>query len=284
MERRNHLLLRLVIAFELAIIYTLIYFYGNYKVKDVVKEVINFDENKIVELNKEIDFYNNIEEETKKLNEEYIDNISKLEHMILNKETTAKIAYLTFDDGPYDLTQKYLDVLKKNNVRATFFTLGKTKYEETYKRIVNEDHMLANHTYYHNIWKGLYKSADNFMYQVQKLEDYIYSITNHKTTLVRFPGGSSTAGKLKNEIVNRLHSKGYKYVDWNCYTGDGSDTMMAKHDAYYYYKDTCKDDIIVILMHDYNYSTVNNLEKIIKDLRDRGYILLPLNNKSVMVK
>ena len=77
---------------------------------------------------------------------------------------------------------------------------------------------------------------------------------------------------------------GYKYVDWNCYTGDGSDKLMAEHDAYYWYKDTCKDDILVILMHDYNYSTVNNLDKIIKDLKVRGYILLPLHNKSMMVK
>ena len=283
MERRNHLLLRLVIAFEIAIIYTLLNFYGNYKEKVTYKETLTFD-NHIEEIENDIKIYKNVKEETAKLEEEYTDNIAKLEQMILNKETNAKIAYLTFDDGPYDLTQKYLDILKKNNVRATFFTLGKRDYKDTYIRIVNEDHTLANHTYYHNIHKGLYKSSDNFMSQIQKLEDYIYSITNHKTTLMRFPGGSSQAGRLKNEIVNKLHNKGYKYVDWNCYTGDGSDTLMAKHDAFYYYKETCKDDIIVILMHDYNYSTVNNLDKIIKDLKDRGYILLPLNNKSVMAK
>jgi len=283
MERRNHLLLRLIIAFEIATIYTLLNLYGNYKEKVTYKETITFD-NHIEELEKAIELYKNIKEETAKLEEEYIDNIAKLEQMILNKETNAKIAYLTFDDGPYDLTQKYLDILKKNNVRATFFTLGKRDYKDTYIRIVNEDHTLANHTYYHNIHKGLYKSSDNFMSQIKKLEDYIYSITNHRTTLMRFPGGSSQAGKLKNEIVNKLHNKGYKYVDWNCYTGDGSDALMAKHDAFYYYQETCKDDIIVILMHDYNYSTVNNLDKIIKDLKARGYILLPLNNKSVMAK
>ena len=274
----------MIVSIELSIIYGLLNIYNNYKEKTIIEHTIVVDENKLEEIEKEIDFYNNIIEETNKLQEEYTDNIAKLEQKILKKETKAKIAYLTFDDGPYDLTQKYLDVLKKNNVRATFFTLGKRDYEETYKRIVNEDHTLANHTYYHNISNGLYKSTDNFMNQVIKLENYIYSITNYKTTLVRFPGGSSTAGKLKTSIANALHNKGYKYVDWNCYTGDGSNDLMAQHDAYYWYKDTCKDDIIVILMHDYNYSTYNNLEKIIKDLRDRGYILLPLNNKSVMVK
>jgi peptidoglycan/xylan/chitin deacetylase (PgdA/CDA1 family) len=283
MERGNHLLLRLIVSFEIAILYTLIFLLSNHNKEIIIENPTTYQED-IDNLEKEIVFYNNIEEETNKLYEEYTDNINKLENMIVKKETKAKIAYLTFDDGPYDQTQKYLDVLKKNNVRATFFTLGKQDYKDTYIRIVNEDHTLANHTYYHSIHNGLYKSSDNFMNQVQKLEDLIYSYTGHKTNIVRFPGGSATAGKYKNEIINKLHNKGYKYVDWNCYTGDGSNDLMAKHDAYYYYQDTCKDDILVILMHDYNYSTLNNLEKIINDLKDRGYILLPLTNKSIMVK
>ena len=283
MERRNYFILRLIASFELAIIYALILILSNYK-----KEIIYNDTTKytmeIETINEEIELYKNISEETNKLYEEYTDNINKLENMILDKKTDAKIAYLTFDDGPYDQTSKYLDILKKNNVRATFFTLGKQDYKNTYIRIVNEDHTLANHTYYHSIHNGLYKSSDNFMNQVKKLEDLIYGYTGYKTNIVRFPGGSSTAGKLKGEIVNKLHDKGYKYVDWNCYTGDGSNDLMSKHDAYYYYQETCKDDIIVILMHDYNYSTMNNLEKIINNLKERGYILLPLTNKSVMVK
>lgn len=283
MERGNYWLLRLTVSFEIAIIYTLAFLIGNYDKKMIITEATTYN-NEIEELDKDIKLYNNIDEEISKLEEEYTDNIAKLEQKILNKESTAKIAYLTFDDGPYDITTKYLDILKKNNVRATFFTLGKTKYENVYKRIVNEDHVLANHTYYHNIRNGLYKSVDNFISQIDKQEKYLYSITNQKTTLMRFPGGSSQAGKLKNSIVNALHNKGYKYVDWNCYTGDGSDELMAKHDAYYWYKETCKDDILVILMHDYNYSTINNLDKIIKDLKDRGYILLPLTNKSIMAK
>ena len=283
MERGNYFILRLIASIELAFIYALALIIGNYNKEIIIDNTTTYKE-EIEDIEKEIALYQNVKEETSKLKEEYTDNIAKLEKMIVNKETNAKIAYLTFDDGPYDLTQKYLDILKSNNVRATFFTLGKTKYENTYKRIVNEGHTLANHTYYHNIHNGLYKSSDNFINQVKKLEDYIYSITNYKTTLVRFPGGSDQAGRLKGEIANKLHNMGYNYADWNCYTGDGSDKLMAEHDAFYWYKNTCKDDILVILMHDYNYSTVNNLDKIIKDLKERGYILLPLHNKSMMVK
>ncbi len=283
MERGNYFILRLIASIELALIYALALIIGNYNKEIIIDNTTTYKE-EIEDIEKEIALYQNVKEETSKLKEEYTDNIAKLEKMIVNKETNAKIAYLTFDDGPYDLTQKYLDILKSNNVRATFFTLGKTKYENIYKRIVNEGHTLANHTYYHNIHNGLYKSSDNFINQVKKLEDYIYSITNYKTTLVRLPGGSDQAGRLKGEIANKLHNMGYNYADWNCYTGDGSDKLMAEHDAFYWYKNTCKDDILVILMHDYNYSTVNNLDKIIKDLKEREYILLPLHNKSMMVK
>ena len=133
MERGNYFILRLIASFELALIYILALLIGNYNKEIVIDNTTTYKE-EIEEIEKEIAIYRNVIEETNKLKEEYTDNIAKLEQMIVNKETNAKIAYLTFDDGPYDLTQKYLDILKSNNVRATFFTLGKTKYENTYKK------------------------------------------------------------------------------------------------------------------------------------------------------
>lgn len=112
MERGNHLLLRLIVSFEIAILYTLIFLLSNHNKEIIIENPTTYQED-IDNLEKEILFYNNIEEETNKLYEEYTDNINKLENMIVKKETKAKIAYLTFDDGPYDQTQKYLDVLKK---------------------------------------------------------------------------------------------------------------------------------------------------------------------------
>ena len=124
-----------------------------------------------------------------------------------------------------------------------------------------------------------------FIYQVKKLEDYLYDITGYRTSIVRFPGGSPTAGKYKDEIVNRLHEMGYNYVDWTSETGDGSSKKLAEKDTWSWYQDTTRDkNIIVLLMHDYNYSTFNNLQRIIDDLKSRGFIFLPLHNKSVMAK
>ncbi len=277
MESRNNKLFRLIICSEVIIIFIIVSLIIN---KSSI--VINGSN----EISNEVLFYNNIDKEISNLYDEYTSNIRKLEDKIMNGESDRRIAYLTFDDGPYKITDDFLKILKDNDVKATFFTIGKPDREEYYKRIVDEGHIIANHTYSHKIKNGVYKSADTFISDVKHQEDFIYNITGYKTTLVRLPGGSSQAGKLKNSIVNLLHENGYNYVDWNCETGDGSDKKMAKQGAFEWYKQTCTDDkkIIVLLMHDYNYSTRDNLDKIIKDLKSRGYILLPLHNKSIMVQ
>lgn len=239
---------------------------------------------KVEEITNELEFYKNIEENTKKLYDEYYTNINKLEIKINKNETNVKIAYLTFDDGPYGLTTSYLDVLKEHNVRGTFFVLGKEGYDETYRRIVDEGHTLANHTYDHNIRTGLYSSKDSFIGQVKKLEEYLLNITGYKTSIVRFPGGSPTASNLKDDIVNSLHELGYNYVDWNSETGDGASAKLAIKGTYQWFLDTIEGKkIIVLLMHDYNTSTYNDLPRIINHLKENNYILLPLHNKSVMV-
>ena len=290
MEQRNSRSFKIIIFFEILIIISLLTVFIFLFIKsNKLHERYNNVKNELESLNissieNEISTYQNIDEEIAKKYDEYYTNISLLEQKIINKETDVKIAYLTFDDGPYKLTYSVLDLLKENNIRATFFVLGKDGAEDRYLRQVNEGHTLANHTMYHNIGSGLYSSVNSFMSQVNQLEDYLYNITGHKTTLVRFPGGSSTARNLKSSIVEQLHNKGYNYVDWTCETGDGSDKKLQQQDTYSWYQQTCKQDIMVLLMHDYNYSTYSNLQRIIDDLKSKNYIFLPLHNKSVMVK
>ena len=291
MESRNNKIFGLIVIVLCIIISILIYLYFHYRkenrdlryslssLESIELHVYDFDS-----IDNQIDDFKNIDEAIKNKYDEYYTNIAKLEEKIKSGNSSVKIAYLTFDDGPYELTYSVLDLLKANNVRATFFVLGKDGVEDRYRRIVNEGHTLANHTYYHNIGKGLYDSVDGFISQVDKLENYLYDITGYRTTLVRFPGGSATAKGLKDGIVNELHNRGYKYVDWTSETGDGSSKKLAEKDTWAWYQDTTRDkDIIVLLMHDYNYQTFNNLQRIIDDLRNRGFIFLPLHNKSIMV-
>ena len=292
MESRNKTIFRLVVCVLSVLIIIVLFFVfllyiDNNKLKKSIDDLSSRvgDGYDIASIDNEISVYQNIDKSISDKYQEYYSNIALLEDKINRGESSVKIAYLTFDDGPYDLTYQVLDLLKANDIRATFFVLGKDGVEDRYKRIVNEGHTLANHTYYHNIGGGLYDSADSFISQVKKLEDYLYDITGYRTSIVRFPGGSPTAGKYKDEIVNRLHDMGYNYVDWTSETGDGSSKKLAEKDTWSWYVDTTRDkNIVVLLMHDYNYSTFNNLQRIIDDMRSRGFIFLPLHNKSVMAK
>ena len=292
MESRNNRVFELIIGFLVCLIIIVFVFIFlvrsdnkslELKINDLSSKVE--DGYDIDSINDEISVYQNIDKSISDKYLEYYSNIALLEDKINRGESSVKIAYLTFDDGPYDLTYQVLDLLKANDIRATFFVLGKEGVNDRYKRIVDEGHTLANHTYYHNIGGGLYDSADSFISQVKKLEDYLYDITGYRTSIVRFPGGSPTAGSLKDEIINRLHEMGYNYVDWTSETGDGSSKKLAEKDTWSWYVDTTRDkNIVVLLMHDYNYSTFNNLQRIIDDMRSRGFIFLPLHNKSVMAK
>jgi len=97
-----------------------------YKVPEKTNEMVKLNEkkdkyNEILlnneELKKEHDKIENIDESTKELKEEVFKLASTLEKKIKNKETKYKIAYLTFDDGPYYATNKFLDVLKKYKIK-----------------------------------------------------------------------------------------------------------------------------------------------------------------------
>lgn len=83
----------------------------------------------------------------------------------------GEMVYLTFDDGPNQYTPKLLDVLKRYDVKATFFILGKKikGNEAILQRIVDEGHTIGLHSMTHDK-KTFYRSpqtAVNEMKQVQ---------------------------------------------------------------------------------------------------------------------
>ena len=218
--------------------------------------------------------------------------MKEFENKVLSGEVNYKIAYLTFDDGPYYLTHSFLKVLEENDVRATFFTIGYDKdycYDnrsmycgDMYKNIYNAGHTLANHTYTHHIHNGIYNSSDAFINDVKKQEQLIKDRTGFTTNIVRFPGGSAQAKGLKNDIVNKLKQNGYGWVDWTSLNGDGA-TVSNTYDAMNNFKNTIGDKVEVVLFHDYSYITLSILPDAIKYLKDNNYVLLPLFYESKMV-
>jgi len=89
-------------------------------------------------LSEKIENIKNVEDLTENIRKEFFENAKKYETMVSQGKGSKKIAYLTLDDGPYNYTPAFLDVLDKYDILATFFLLGKpsSQYDATYKRII----------------------------------------------------------------------------------------------------------------------------------------------------
>lgn len=303
LKKSTILIIILYIIIFIGLSYFTIYYFNKYeKEKNENKQLTNRlnlittdynNESKNQEdINNRINELNNIEENIKKEKEEVFKLAKNLENKILSNETNYKIAYLTFDDGPYYLTNEYLKILKENKVKATFFTIGLDKdicydnnnasCKETYKLIVDNGHTIANHTYSHLIHRGLYNSSLSFITEVKKQEDLIKERTGVTTNIVRFPGGSSTSGNLKNSIIKELRNNNYGWVDWSALDGDGG-YLTSTTVAWNNFTNSINENIEVVLFHDYSNITIQILDDAIKYLKDNNYILLPLFYDSVKV-
>lgn len=191
-----------------------------------------------------------------------------------------KIAYLTFDDGPtINATPKILDILKEENVKATFFVIGKyvEKHPEIVKRAFDEGHYIGNHGYDHNN-SVLYKSNESFINEIKKTDMAIgnaLGIDNYCSHIFRFPNGfmsPNNKGKKKNAL-NLLKDLNYSYVDWNCLNKD-SEKKYTNYQLLNNLKKTAKNKgTLVILMHDT--TDVNKSYSILKEsilyLKSEGY-------------
>ena len=191
-----------------------------------------------------------------------------------------KVAYLTFDDGPTtSVTPKILDILKAENVKASFFVIGKyvDRHPEIVKREYEEGHYIANHGYDHDN-SILYKSNESFKNEVEKTDIAIgkaIGVEDYCSHIFRFPNGfMSPANKSrKKEVLKVLEEMQYTYVDWNCLNND-SVKKYSKQQLLNNLKKTAKNKgSLVVLMHDTK--DVNDSSTILKEsidyLKSEGY-------------
>lgn len=192
-----------------------------------------------------------------------------------------KLVYLTFDDGPSEYTDEILDILSEYNVKATFFVLAKEGYDEQYKRIVEEGHTLALHSYTHQ-YSSIYASPEAFHKDVTDLSDYLFEITGYRCEFYRFPGGSSNTIIQfdKNSLFQILEEEELVYFDWNVTSKDASSQRLSAA--------TITNNVLsgveqtntsVVLMHDASdkYTTVQALPQILDGLlADETIQVLPI--------
>ncbi len=203
----------------------------------------------------------------------FMENVSNL---IKGKE---KIAYLTFDDGPSLVTPKILDILNKENVKASFFVIGKSveAHPEIVKRAYDEGHYIANHTYSHNN-SILYKSSESFLNEIKKTDIAIgkaIGVDGYSSSIFRFPNGfmSPQYKAKKKEMAKLLSQMNYAYIDWNCLNNDSIKKYTSSQLLNNLKKSSKNKNTLVILMHDTK--DVSNsslaLEDSIEYLKSEGY-------------
>ncbi|MCH5266136.1 MAG: polysaccharide deacetylase [Lachnospiraceae bacterium] len=202
----------------------------------------------------------------------------------------SKKVYLTFDDSPGTQTEKILDILKEEQVSATFFVIGKEDAysKKMYKRIVKEGHTLGMHSYSH-IYPLLYQSTDSFTKDLDRLSQYLNKITGVSPEFYRFPGGSSIQGTgvPVSELIEVLNGKNISYMDWNVLSPDVNNAGVKKKDMVRGITgEVSRYDTSVVLFNDVadRPMTVKALPAIIKALKKENYELLPIDRTTVPIR
>ena len=188
--------------------------------------------------------------------------------------------YLTFDDGPSDLTSEVIDILKEEGVGATFFVIGKSAInnQDLLKRMVSEGHTIGNHSYTHNYSK-IYHSFSAYFDEIIKTEEVIYDITGKRTSLIRAPGG--TYMNWDSFYFYYMDQADYLIYDWNVDSGDASRKNVSAQEILDQIKKSKFKEKLIILLHDGkgHKNTVQALPDIIKYYKDKGYQFKPLTEK-----
>lgn len=203
-----------------------------------------------------------------------------------DKNIEKKTAYLTFDDGPSCLTDKYLDILDKEEVKATFFVIGQQiegECKKTIKREIKSGHEIGIHTYTHEA-DEIYCNCQTYYNDVMKVRDELVKKFGYKPKLVRFPWGSANSyiSSYRKNIIECFQNAGLGYADWNVSAEDSVGSPTVESIMQNIRKDYTKYCEPVLLMHDSgsNKVTLSALEKIIEELKEHGYAFDILSNRS----
>ena len=196
----------------------------------------------------------------------------------------GKIIYLTFDDGPGPHTPKLLDILDAYGVQATFFVV-ENEHSDMLKDIVDRGHSIGIHCVTHD-YETVYASPEAYFEDLFRMQDIIYEKTGVKTTLMRFPGGSSntisrkTCPGLMTILSEAVQDAGFQYFDWNVDSEDAGGAKKSRQVSRNVINGVSKNEVSIVLQHDIHDFSVEAVEEIIRWGMNNGYLFLPLEPHS----
>lgn len=189
-----------------------------------------------------------------------------------------KTAFLTFDDGPDPIyTQKILEILRKEKIKATFFLVGNNiyKYPSIVKQIVREGHLIGAHTFSHYPENfDLYKEPDLLVKEFELTRILIEENAGYETKVFRLPYLGAEQNISMNNLVLSVEAtqRGYKIIDVDVDPLDwkAKDSETIVNDV----KSAPTQNAPVIMLHDSGGdrdSTVEALSEIIAFYKNNGY-------------
>lgn len=197
---------------------------------------------------------------------------------------TGKVIYLTFDDGPSYHTPRLLSILRKYQVKASFFVVQNSLID-IIAQTASEGHTVAIHTSSHN-YKKIYTNEDAFLADLLAMQQVIEQYTGQTVMLNRFPGGSSNtissaySKGIMSRLTKLLPQMGYTYFDWNVDSNDAGGASTPEEvfkniiNGVQWYKQS------VVLQHDTNGFSVDAVERLIVWGLINGYTFQPLTADS----
>ncbi len=191
--------------------------------------------------------------------------------IVCKAETDKKEIAISFDDGPAEnYTKDILAILKAEEVKATFFCIGKriAGNEAVLKQIDTDGHIIGNHSYSHHFWFDMYP-AKKMLDDLQQMDLEMESVTGLKPKLFRPPYGVTNPN-----LAKAIKKGGYISVGWSVRS---MDTVVKDGKKLL---DKINDGIkpgAVFLFHDTSKTTLDILPDFIQEVKNRGYHIIPLD-------
>ena len=192
-------------------------------------------------------------------------------HQIWDIPNNDNKIYLTFDDGPTpEVTNWVLNLLEKENIKATFFCIGNNieKHPEIFQTLLKKGHSVGNHTFNH--LQGWKTATKKYIENIDLCRSIIQksAICNLQSAIFRPP-----YGKIKPKQSKLLRKKGFKIIMWDVLSKDYDQMVSSEECLNNVIKNTVSGSIIVF--HD-SIKARKNLEyvlpKAIKLLKNKGFV------------